>query len=77
MAQSGSSGALLAKANVISVSTDLVSRFGTTSGSAAPLSFFSTVASDCPSTVPPAHVTSITRIASMHWPNVSARIATP
>ena len=46
-------------------------------GSSAPLSSASMSASDCPATGPAAHSTRIARTASMHWPKVSARTATP
>ena len=62
-----------------SISTVLASTgtLGTASGSSALRRLASTVASDSPSTGPLFQSTSSARIASMHWPNVLARTATP
>ncbi len=47
------------------------------SGSSAACRSASTLASVLPSTEPGAQLTFSARIASMHWPNVCARTATP
>lgn len=77
IALSGSRGLLLANAKVNSASIFFVRSGGTTMGSAAALSLARTVSSDSLSTVPGPQVTSSARVASMHWPNVSPRTATP
>jgi hypothetical protein len=50
---------------------------GAPSGSSAAFSSFTMLASEASGTVPGAHFTSKARTASMHWPNVRARTATP
>lgn len=77
MALSGSSGLLLANAKMNSASSFFVRTGGTIIGGVAALSFRSTESSDSPSTSPGPQSTSNSRSASMHWPNVSPRTATP
>ena len=77
IAQSGSRGVLLLNAKKkVPVTLPASGGAGASEGRLA-RSAASTLASDCPSTEPPPQVTSITWMASMHCPNVAARIATP
>lgn len=79
IAQLVSRAALLAKWKVNRASTALVSSGsgGTTRGSSALRSFARTVASEAPSAVPGPQSTRRARTASMHWPKVRPRTATP
>src|SRR4051794_3541397 len=79
MAQFVSSGLLLANAKVKRWSMVLASSGsdGAAIGSSAATSSASTSASDLVSSVPGPHTTESASTASMHWPNVAARTATP
>jgi hypothetical protein len=78
-AQLGSRAELLRKWNVNAASRVFASgsTFGTASGISAAFSSLSTEASSAPGTEPSFQSTRSARTASMHWPNVRARTATP
>ena len=76
IAQFGSSALLPRKWNVNAAST-LGVNGGGPSGISAARNSLSTDSSDAPATLPGFHDTRRARTASMHWPKVAARTATP